>query len=297
LKIALSKIDPDPNQPRKLFKVDELESLAASILANGLLQPIIVRKGRGVRYIIIAGERRWRAHCLLRDSGAKRLAIRFASIECIVRKTGGAIDVKVKQIVENVARADMTILEEADAFGDLVKLGMTEDEIAAKLGLAVFRVRWRLMLLNLAPTVRKMVAAEQLDKQQAMEVARLESHADQARIVRMINRNELSGWKAVRNAVDAIVNGATQADIFGEMAPLPKAQELAIVRSMEKKVEEIAKVVAMGWKDGECVVASKVAPDRAMVMAQKLAGIKAAIAHMERELRNMSGQAKIVMMG
>jgi ParB family chromosome partitioning protein len=293
LKIALSKIDPDPDQPRKLFTADALESLAASIGSNGLLQPIIVRKGRGGRYIIVAGERRWRAHCLLRDHGVKR----FASIDCIVRKTSGAIDVKVKQIVENVARADMTILEEADAFGDLVRLGMTEDEIATKLGLAGFRVRWRLMLLNLAPTVRRMVAAEQLDKQQAMEVARLESHADQARIVRMINRNELSGWKAVRNAVDAIVNGATQADIFGEMAPLPKAQELAIVRSMEKKVEEIAKVVAMGWKDGECIVASKVAADRAMVMAQKLAGIKAAIAHMERELRNMSGQAKIVLTG
>jgi ParB-like chromosome segregation protein Spo0J len=121
-------------------------------------------------------------------------------LDCIVRMLGGAADIKVKQIVENIARTDMTILEEADAFGELVQLSMTEEEIATKLGLTIFRVRWRLQLLNLAPAIRKMVAADQLDRQQALEVARLESHADQARIVKMINRNELSGWKAVRNA-------------------------------------------------------------------------------------------------
>jgi len=104
-------------------------------------------------------------------------------------------------------------------------------------------------------------------------------------------------WKAVRNAVDAIITGATQADIFGEMAPLPKEKELAVVRSMKKRVEEISSMVAMGWKNDECIVASRVSPDRAVEMADKLAAIKTAIAHMERELRNVSAQAKIVMAG
>src|SRR5579864_5551166 len=121
MRIAVSKIDPDPNQPRKLFDAGELESLAASIAANGLIQPITVRKSKGGRYTVIAGERRWRAHVLLRDSGVKRFAKRFRSIDCIVRKLGGPADVKIKQIVENIARADMTILEEADAFHDLVQ--------------------------------------------------------------------------------------------------------------------------------------------------------------------------------
>lgn len=191
----------------------------------------------------------------------------------------------------------MTILEEADAFGELVQLGMTEEDIAGKLGLAQFRVRWRLMLLNLAPAIRKMVAAEQLDRQQAMEVARLDNHADQARVVKLINRGELFGWKAVRNAVDAIINGSTQADIFGAAAPATKAEDLKVVRSMEARVDQIASVVAMGWKDGQCVVASRIAPDRAALMAEKLAGIKSAISHMERELRNVGAQAKIVMAG
>jgi hypothetical protein len=66
---------------------------------------------------------------------------------------------------------------------------------------------------------------------------------------------------------------------------------------MEKRVEEIAAMVAIGCKNGECIVASRVSPDRAVATADKLAAIKTAIAHMERELRNMSAQAKIVLAG
>jgi len=295
MKIALAKIKPDPKQPRKLFDAASLEELAASIKANDLIQPITVRpdKQRG-HYIIVAGERRYRAHCLLRDRGVKR----FASIECNVRKMSAGADVLIKQIVENIAREDMTPLEEADAFQELRDVfEMDADAIAAKLGLAPFRVKWRLSLLNLSPSVRKMLESGALDRQQGLEVARLETHTDQLRIVRLINRGELIGWKAVRNAVDAILNGMTQADIFGAAAPATRAEDLKVVRSMENKIDEIAAVVSMGWRAGECVVASRVAPDRTGLMADKLAGIRSALAHMERELRNTSAQAKIVMAG
>jgi hypothetical protein len=65
------------------------------------------------------------------------------------------------------------------------------------------------------------------------------------------------------------------------------------VRSMEKRVDEIAAVVSMGWRAGECIVASRVSPDRTVLLANKIAGIKTALAYMERELRNVSAQAKI----
>lgn len=294
-KICISRIAPDPNQPRKLFDATALDDLASSIKANGLIQPITVRpdKRRG-HYIIVAGERRWRAHQLLHKRGLKR----FGSIQAIVAKVRAGADVLVKQIAENMAREDMTPLEEADAFAVLRDdYGLSADQIADRLGLAPFRVRWRLQLLNLAPEIRKMVASGDLDRQQALEVARLERHQDQARIVRLINRQDLVGWKAVRNAVDAILTGATQADIFGAMAPMPKGKELAVLRSMEKKVDGIAAVVSLGWRDGECIVASRVSPDRAAAMADKLAVIKTAISHMERELRNVGAQTRIVMAG
>ncbi|CAN7378815.1 ParB/RepB/Spo0J family partition protein [Bradyrhizobium sp. LjRoot220] len=295
MKISLLKIKPDPKQPRKLFDAAALNELAESIKANDLIQPITVRpdKKRG-HYIIVAGERRYRAHVLLRDRGVRR----FASIEANVRNVKVGADVLIKQIIENVQREDMTPLEEADSFQELRDtFGMDADEIATKLGLAPFRVRWRLLLLNLSADIRKMVASGDLDRQQAMEVARIENHADQARIVRLINRGHLVGWKSVRNAVDAILEGTTQADIFGSVAPASKAEDLKVVRSMEGRVDQIAAVVAMGWREGQCIVASRVSPDRAALMADKLAGIKSAIAHMERELRHVGAQAKIVMAG
>lgn len=295
MKISLHKITPDPGQPRKLFDAAALAELAESIRANGLLQPITVRpaKPKGM-YVIVAGERRYRAHCLLRDRGLKR----FASIDAIVRTFRGGADIRVKQIVENMARADMTALEEAAAFAELRDTyGLDEAAIATKLGLAQFRVRWRLTLLNLSPASRKLLESGNIEQQAANEVARLDRDADQARIIRMINRGDLIGWKAVRNAVDAILQGTTHEDLFGAAAPLPKAKELAVVKSMEKKVDDIAAMVSIGWQNGECIVASKIAPDRAGVMADKLAGIKSAISHMERELRNTSARAQIVAMG
>lgn len=292
-KIPLDRISPDPAQPRKLFEAKALAELAASIKANGLIQPITVRpdpKQRG-HFIIVAGERRWRAHCLLREDKVRG----FTSIACLVVKDRRTVDIRVKQLVENVARADMTILEEADALHELATVcGLSEDEIAKRLGLAPFRVRWRLQLKNLTPEIRKMVEGDQLDRQQAMEVSRLDRR-DQARIVRMINRGELVGWKAVRNAVDAILEGATQADIFGEAAARPSARDVAELKAMEIKVARVANMVAAGWRDGQCIVAARVSPDRAGRIADQLAAIRSAIIVMERELRNVTAQAKIVL--
>jgi hypothetical protein len=114
-------------------------------------------------------------------------------------------------------------------------------------------------------------------------------------MVRMINRGELVGWKAARNAVDAMLQGTTAADLFGEAAPNPSAAEIAVVSSMEARVGRVARMVAAGWKDGECVVAAKVSPDRAATMADKIAACRRHLVTMERELRNISAQVKIAL--
>jgi hypothetical protein len=179
------------------------------------------------------------------------------------------------------------------AFGELVKMGMTEETIAAKLGLAEFRVRWRLQLLNLSPDIRKLVAADQLDRQQAMEVSRLDSHAEQHRIVGMINRRELVGWKATRNAVEALINQTTPTDLFGASAPSSKPRDVATVSGMEDKIDRVVALLNGGWRDGECTIASKVSPDRAAHLADQLAAVKTTVSTMERELRHIAAQAKI----
>ncbi len=289
-KIQIKNIAPDPLQPRKTFDAAEMKALEDSILANGLLQPITVRARRGApgKYVIAYGERRWRALSALVAKGHKK----FASIPCMVEAAGARQDLRVRQIVENIARADMPILEEADAIAELAKT-MSEEEISERTGMVAFKVRWRLQLQNLAPEIRTMVAAGQLDRQQAMEIARV-APAQQTRLVQMINRRELVGWKAVRNAVDSIVEGHTQADIFGADAPKVSEKDAHILSGMEAKIAQMAALVSTGWKDGACIIASRVNPDRAQKLAGQIDAIKLALSSMSRELHNVSAQVRMV---
>ncbi len=293
-RIAISRISADPTQPRKKFAEDALEELAGSIEENGLIQPITVRAaGNGKRgYIIIAGERRWRAHQLLAVKGHTD----FSTIECHIRKEAAGAGVLVKQIAENLNREDIEPMEEARAFARLRdEFGLDASQIAKKLGLAPFRVDWRLSLLNLSPPIARMVESGQIDRQLALESARLPTHRDQTRLVQMVNRGELVGWKTIRSAVDTMLDGSAAADLFGADAPKPDADDVRVVQSMERRVEQVANMVSHGWRAGECIVANKVDPDRAALIADKLQAIGGAIRIMERELRNVGAQAKIAL--
>lgn len=287
-KIPIERIAPNPDQPRKKFDAAELDQLAASIKAEGLLQPITVRPiGKG-RYEIVAGERRWRAHKLLADRGdpeGKMIACHVRAMNELARD--------IAAIIENLQRSDITPLEEADAYLRLQKSGLTPEQIAARTGAGLMRVKWRLSLRNLEPNIKRLFESEQIDRQAALEIARLPDHRDQVRILGLVNRGQLVGWKAVRTAVDALVTGETQADIFGPQAPPASQEELRVLSVMEARIEKAAALVSTGWKDGECVIANRVNPDRARLVADKLRAIQTCLRIMERELRNVSAQAII----
>lgn len=286
--LPLASVEPNPNQPRKHFDPQLLAELAASIAESGLLQPITVRPIGDGRHMIVAGERRWRAHCLLAESGRLDPPV----IPAHVREMSDA-EMAIFAIVENLQRADVTPLEEADAFAQLIATGMSAEDIASRTGAAAFRVRWRLQLLNLAPDIRKLFETGNLDRQQAMELARLPEHRDQHRVLRLIQRGQLTGWKSVRQAVDGILENVTQEDIFGGAGKASDA-DVSTARSMERRIEAVANMVGKGWKDGECVVAAKVNPDNANLMADKLSAIQKALRIMERELRNTNAQATLL---
>lgn len=289
MRISLDKIAGDPGQPRKDFDAADLDVLAASIQENGLMQPITVRpadeKGS---YWIVAGERRYRAHVLLRERGVSG----FNSIDALVKEPPTTADLRVRQIVENIARADLKPLEEARAFQDLLDHGLSEVEAAKKLGVKHARVQSMLSLLKLTPEIQTMVAGNQIDKAQALELARVK-HSDQIKLVQMLNRGELRHWKQLKSAVDAIADGWSQATMFGD-APVASNEDVATLNAMERKIQNLSDQLAAGWKNGECIVATKVSPDRATLMADKLAAIRQAVRRMEQELRNVTAQAKIV---
>ncbi len=138
--LPLSKILPDPNQPRKVFDPAELEALAASIRELGVLSPITVVKESG-QYRLIAGERRWRAAAL---AG-------LTEIPCVIR-TFDEEQQRLAALIENLQRRDLDPFEEAAGIKDLIdRTGMTQGEAAKKLGKSQSCLANKLRLLTLSP--------------------------------------------------------------------------------------------------------------------------------------------------
>ena len=146
--IAVDAISPNPNQPRRRFPEAELEELAASIRQKGVLQPILVRPAMYAgQYEIVAGERRWRA--------AQRNGLR--TIPALVRSLSDAEVLEIA-IVENVQRADLSPIEEAEGYRMLVeKFGRTQAQVADVVGKSRAHVANALRLLQLPEPVQAMV--------------------------------------------------------------------------------------------------------------------------------------------
>lgn len=288
--VPLALIDRNVDQPRADFDSPEarahIEALAESIKAAGLIQPITLRR-KGERYEIVAGENRWRAHKLLAERGD----LDPAEIAAVVVDMSDR-ERDVAALVENVQRRDLKPIEEAKAFARLRDAGMTVEEIAKATGLAKFRVDWRLSLLKLDDGIAKLVDTGQVDRQVALDLARLPSQVEQRRYVGLLNSGQIKGWGAMRAAVDAVIEGKAQSEMFAG-APRASDAEVSRVRGMESKIESVAAMVGAGWKDGDCVVATKVDPGRAGAMADRIAAIRQALGIMERELRQSAAQAQI----
>jgi ParB family transcriptional regulator, chromosome partitioning protein len=279
-RIPLDQIVSNPEQPRKLFDEQALRELAGSILARGLKQPIAVRPMGDDTYQIIFGERRWRAHCLLRDEGK----LEEPTILANIRKATDE-EMAVDAIIENLARADISPMEEAGAFQRMLDLGYSVGQLAREIGVQTWRVKYRLQLIALDPTIQTMLAKGQISSPVAHEIGRLPNHTDQLRVVKLVSAGSLTNDKQVRAAVEAIRKGETQDGMFGDLPPTPTADELATVSAMEARIDRVLSAVAGGWRDGECVVAKKVSPDRAALVAEKCAALRLTLKKMEDQLR------------
>jgi ParB family chromosome partitioning protein len=152
LSLPVEAVERNPEQPRKRFDEAKLEELAASIRQHGIVEPILVRK-EGGRYRILAGERRWRA--------AQRAGLK--EVPALVRE---ATDREAFELalVENLQRADLNAIEEAEAYEVLATdHGLTQEEIAARVGKERSTVANALRLLKLPEEVRDAVRSGQLD--------------------------------------------------------------------------------------------------------------------------------------
>ncbi len=145
--IAIDLVQRNPQQPRKHFDEAELNDLASSIKAHGILQPILVRPIAGGRFEIVAGERRWRA--------AQKAGLH--SIPAVIRELN-EVEVLEIAIVENVQRMDLNPIEEAQGFQALIdRFGRTQQEIADSVGKSRPHIANMLRLLQLPDDLQEMV--------------------------------------------------------------------------------------------------------------------------------------------
>lgn len=185
--LPIEQLEPNPEQPRKHFDTDQLEELAASIRAHGILQPIVVtpqpiEPGGARRYTIIAGERRWRA--------AQQAGLH--DVPVFVRDV--AEDDRLElALIENIQRADLNPIEEARAYAELITMrSYTQEELAHRVGKDRSTVSNAMRLLKLPAKVQDLVQEGQLSMGHARALLGLESTDDMSAIASDIVHQRLS---------------------------------------------------------------------------------------------------------
>ena len=189
-KIKISLVDPKRDQPRKYFDKDALEQLSASIVENGLLQPILVREYGEGRYQIIAGERRFRASKL---AG-------LTEIPAIVLDKDDKNAAQIA-LIENIQREDLNPIEEALAYKSLAEeYDMTQEELSKQIGKSRSAIANSVRLLDLPDEVLTLVASKELSAGHARTLLGLHNREDMILLAQHAVENDLS----VRVLEDAV---------------------------------------------------------------------------------------------
>lgn len=180
--VAVAHIEPNPLQPRRVFGEAGLAELARSLLQVGMLQPVVVTRGEGEKFVLLAGERRWRA---------ARLA-GLETIPAVVREAASDSETLAVALIENLQREDLTPIEEARAYHHLrTELGLSQEEIAQRVGKDRSTVANALRLLQLSLAVQEQVDAGRLSAGHARALAAVEGGEAQEALAR---RCVAEGW-------------------------------------------------------------------------------------------------------
>ena len=190
VEIPVDGIRPNPDQPRSRFDETTLSELAASITEVGVLQPVVVTRGEDGNHYLVAGERRWRA--------AQKAGL--STIPAVVRGSSGHSSL-IEALIENVQRQDLTPLEEAHAYKQLLEdTGMNQEQVAERVGKSRPAVSNTLRLLQLPGAVQSMIDSGVLSAGHARALLGLE---DEKYAVHLAERASAEGW-SVRQVEDAV---------------------------------------------------------------------------------------------
>lgn len=195
LEIDINKIKPNPNQPRKNFDQDALNELAASIKVHGIVQPIVLNQQPDGQYLIIAGERRWRA-------------ANICGLKTVPAVIKNYTDKQIKEIsiIENLQREDLNPIEAAKAIKELMdEYGLTQETVSDRIGKSRSNVANTLRLLSLYPDVMEMVEKGKISSGHARCLVVIEDPKEQIRLAQMVVSKNLS-VRDLEKAVKAYTN-------------------------------------------------------------------------------------------
>ncbi len=220
-KIKITQIEPNKTQPRRDFDEEKIEELAESIKEYGLLQPIVVKLNKNGFYTIIAGERRWRASRL---AGLKEIP---AVIKDVSEQTEKEIT-----LIENIQRENLNSLEEAAGIKELIdEYGLTQEEVASKIGRSRTAVTNILRLLNLPSEIQQLLKEEKITQGHARALLSLENSVLALEVAKQVIAQEMS----VRQLENYIANLKKV-----KKEKRPTKEEIEIQRSIKALEESLS---------------------------------------------------------
>ena len=174
--IKVRDIEPNKNQPRKTFDKEKLEILSSSIAAHGIVQPILVKPNINGTYMIVAGERRWRAEKLAK----------IKEVPCVIRELDEPAVMEIA-LIENLQREDLNPIEEAEGYRRLMETcELTQEEVAEKVGRSRSAVANSLRLNNLSERVKQMVIDGKLSQGHARALLSITDDNEQFELAKFI---------------------------------------------------------------------------------------------------------------
>lgn len=235
LDLDLDLIEPNSEQPRTRFTEENLEELSQSIRANGIVQPIIVRR-KGTRYQIVAGERRWRA--------AQRAGLQ--KVPAVVKEVS---DSKLLELalVENIQRQELNPIEEAKAYKNLINtVGLTQEMVAERVGKNRTVVTTSLRLLKLPDDIQKLIEEEKISAGHGRALLMIDDAEQQKQVAKTVIEMSLS-VRETEKSVKRLNRGDGQA--VGKNISKPKID--ANIKAAETKLRRYLGTNVQIFPDGK----------------------------------------------
>ena len=239
-RISTVKIVRNPSQPRKIFDDAALFSLAESIRRYGIMQPLSVREViKDERYELIAGERRFRAACL----------IGLTEVPCLITNANGKESAELA-LIENLQRQDLNIFEEAAAIAALIRNhNMTQEDVASRLAVSQSYVANKLRLLRLTETERSRILDAHLTERHARALLRLADYEKRAEALDKIIKRRLN-VAASEALVDEILSR-------GNPIPVGKARLVGVIKDIRLFYNSIDNAIGIIRRSGIDVCSEK----------------------------------------